>query len=86
MTNHTHLLLERQAETVGIIMQRVLTGYRRAQTVRYLDLAGRGRLILSLAAGVAKLVYALDSKSSGLYAHVGSSPTSGTIAITFLHV
>lgn len=36
------------------------------------------------AAGVAKLVYALDSKSSGLNAHVGSSPTSGTtrIAVT----
>jgi hypothetical protein len=32
-----------------------------------------------LRAGVAKLVYALDSKSSGLNAHVGSSPTSGTI-------
>lgn len=30
------------------------------------------------AAGVAKLVYALDSKSSGLNAHVGSTPTLGT--------
>jgi hypothetical protein len=29
-------------------------------------------------AGVAKLVYAPDSKSGGLNAHVGSSPTSGT--------
>ncbi len=29
-------------------------------------------------AGVAKLVYALDSKSSGLNAHVGSTPTLGT--------
>ena len=29
------------------------------------------------AAGVVKLVDALDSKSSGHYAHVGSSPTSG---------
>ena len=27
MTNHIHLLLERQAETVGSIMQRVLGGY-----------------------------------------------------------
>ncbi|MBV9240511.1 MAG: transposase [Acidobacteria bacterium] len=27
MTNHFHLLVERQAETVGRIMHRVLTGY-----------------------------------------------------------
>lgn len=27
MTNHIHLLIERQADTVGRIMQRVLTGY-----------------------------------------------------------
>ena len=32
-------------------------------------------------AGVAKLVYALDSKSSGLHAHVGSSPTSGILVL-----
>lgn len=38
-----------------------------------------GIIIVSSQAGVAKLVYALDSKSSGLNAHVGSSPTSGTI-------
>lgn len=30
------------------------------------------------AAGVAKLVYAPDSKSDELNAHVGSTPTSGT--------
>ena|GEM_PF-5172102 len=36
-------------------------------------------LVLLESAGVAKLVYALDSKSSGPSpAHVGSSPTSGT--------
>ena len=35
-------------------------------------------IILSSPAGVAKLVYALDSKSSGLNAHVGSTPTLGT--------
>ena len=29
-------------------------------------------------AGVVKLVDALDSKSSGLHVHVGSTPTSGT--------
>ncbi len=34
-------------------------------------------------AGVAKLVYALDSKSSGLNAHVGSTPTLGTISFFF---
>jgi putative transposase len=27
MTNHFHLLIERQAETIGKIMQRVLSGY-----------------------------------------------------------
>ena len=27
MTNHIHLLIERRGETVGRIMQRVLTGY-----------------------------------------------------------
>jgi hypothetical protein len=32
---------------------------------------------------VAKLVYALDSKSSGLNAHVGSTPTLGTILSLF---
>jgi hypothetical protein len=35
-------------------------------------------LSLNPKAGVAKLVYALDSKSSERQAHVGSSPTSGT--------
>ena len=35
-------------------------------------------LIFIVRAGVAKLVYALDSKSSGLNAHVGSTPTLGT--------
>gem|GEM_PF-6682320 len=35
-------------------------------------------IIFSSPAGVAKLVYALDSKSSGLNAHVGSTPTLGT--------
>jgi hypothetical protein len=36
-------------------------------------------------AGVAKSVYAPDSKSGGLNAHVGSSPTSGT-NIPFSHI
>ncbi len=41
----------------------------------YLELKALSSLIH---AGVAKLVYALDSKSSGLNAHVGSTPTLGT--------
>ena len=35
-------------------------------------------LFLFTHAGVAKLVYAPDSKSGGLNAHVGSTPTLGT--------
>ena len=35
MTNHIHLLLERQAETIGKIMQRVLGGYSRYYNRRY---------------------------------------------------
>ena len=35
MTNHIHLLIERQGETVGKIMQRVLTGYSQYYNRRY---------------------------------------------------
>ncbi|MEO7539121.1 MAG: transposase [Pyrinomonadaceae bacterium] len=35
MTNHIHLLIERQGETVGNIMQRVLTGYSQYYNRRY---------------------------------------------------
>lgn len=35
MTNHIHILLERQAETVGSIMQRVLGGYSRYYNRKY---------------------------------------------------
>ena len=35
MTNHLHLLIERQAETIGNIMQRVLTGYSQYYNRRY---------------------------------------------------
>ena len=35
MTNHVHLLIERQAETVGKIMQRVLTGYSQYYNRKY---------------------------------------------------
>ena len=35
MTNHLHLLIERQAETVGKIMQRVLTGYSQYYNRKY---------------------------------------------------
>lgn len=35
MTNHVHLLIERQEETVGGIMQRVLTGYSQYYNRRY---------------------------------------------------
>ena len=49
---------------------------RLPETQRFLDLR-TGRAVLSkVHAGVAKLVYAPDSKSGGLNAHVGSSPTS----------
>jgi putative transposase len=50
MTNHIHLLLERQAETVGNIMQRVLGGYSRYYNRRYKHVGhvfqGRHRSIL----------------------------------------
>src|SRR2546430_12392038 len=50
MTNHVHLLIERQADTIGRIMHRVLTGYsqyynRRYRRVGHL-LAGRHKSIL----------------------------------------
>jgi putative transposase len=50
MTNHVHLLIERQADTVGRIMHRVLTGYsqyynRRYRRVGHL-LQGRHKAIL----------------------------------------
>lgn len=50
MTNHVHLLIERQRDTVGRIMHRVLTGYsqyynRRYQRVGHL-LQGRHKAIL----------------------------------------
>ena len=35
MTNHVHLLIERQAETVGNIMRRLLTGYSQYYNRRY---------------------------------------------------
>lgn len=35
MSNHFHLLLERQAEPVGRIMQRVLTGYSQYYNRKY---------------------------------------------------
>ena len=35
MTNHVHLLIERQAETIGRIMQRVLTGYSQYYNRKY---------------------------------------------------
>jgi len=35
MTNHVHLLIERQAETVGRIMHRVLTGYSQYYNRKY---------------------------------------------------
>ena len=35
MTNHIHLLIERQAETVGNIMRRLLTGYSQFYNRRY---------------------------------------------------
>ena len=39
---------------------------------------GKHRIMCILRAGVAKLVYAPDSKSGVRQGHVGSSPTSGT--------
>jgi putative transposase len=35
MTNHVHLLIERQEETIGRIMQRVLTGYSQYYNRKY---------------------------------------------------
>ena len=35
MTNHVHLLIERQAHTIGRIMHRVLTGYSQYYNRRY---------------------------------------------------
>jgi hypothetical protein len=46
-----------------------------------LDLTAVEFYHLKFDAGVAKLVYALDSKSSGLNAHVGSTPTLGTTSL-----
>src|SRR5690606_37885285 len=43
-----------------------------------LDARPCGVLLFLIHAGAAKVVYALDSKSSGLNAHVGSTPTLGT--------
>ena len=43
-----------------------------------LDLFGRETYHNESNAGVAKLVYAPDSKSDELNAHVGSTPTLGT--------
>ena len=40
-------------------------------------------MMSALRAGVAKLVYAPDSKSGVRQGHVGSSPTSGTISLRF---
>lgn len=37
MTNHVHLLIERRAETVGRMMQRLLTGYSQYYNRRYRD-------------------------------------------------
>src|SRR5947207_5658415 len=50
MTNHVHLLIERQAHTIGRIMHRVLTGYsqyynRRYQRIGHL-LQGRHKALL----------------------------------------
>jgi REP element-mobilizing transposase RayT len=50
MTNHIHLLIERQAHTVGRIMQRVLTGYSQWYNRRYRHIGhvfqGRHKAIL----------------------------------------
>jgi len=50
MTNHVHLLLERQASAVGCIMHRVLTGYAQYYNRRYRHvghvLQGRHKAIL----------------------------------------
>jgi|SRR5688572_5618360 len=35
MTNHVHLLIERQTETVGRLMQRILTGYSQYYNRKY---------------------------------------------------
>jgi len=50
MTNHVHLLIERQAEKVGRIMHRLLTGYSQYYNRRYARsghlLQGRHKAIL----------------------------------------
>jgi hypothetical protein len=50
----------------GLLDKKIATGYREV-------------VFVSPDAGVVKLVDAGDSKSPGLYVHVGSIPTSGTI-------
>lgn len=51
---------------------------------RGLDLKRLAPYYLNFVAGVAKLVYAPDSKSDEVHPHVGSTPTSGTILISSL--
>jgi putative transposase len=50
MTNHFHLLIERQAESIGKIMQRVLTGYSQYYNRKYRKIGhvfqGRHKAIL----------------------------------------
>src|SRR5438045_9630185 len=50
MTNHIHLLIERRKETVGRIMQRVLTGYSQWYNRKYRHIGhvfqGRHKAIL----------------------------------------
>ena len=50
MTNHAHLLIERREETVGRIMQRLLTGYSQYYNRRYRHIGhvfqGRHKAIL----------------------------------------
>lgn len=47
MTNHLHLLIERRSETVGRIMQRVLTGYSQY----YITTSGITKLAIYFKAG-----------------------------------
>ena len=61
MTNHVHLLLERQSDTVGAIMQRLLTGYSQYYNRRYRRVGhvfqGRHKAILCQSGGyLTKLV------------------------------
>lgn len=50
MTNHVHLLIERQAERIGRVMQRLLTGYSQYFNRRYRHIGhvfqGRHKAIL----------------------------------------